>query len=60
MENVYLSLSLEETWHTDGNKGWMELFKEWSQNPHVADVWGKTKNTYGIKFKSFWGRRLTS
>jgi hypothetical protein len=60
MENVYLSLSLEETWHTDGNKGWMELFKDWAANPHVDSAWKKTRNTYGIKFNSFWDRRLAS
>lgn len=59
MENVYLSLNLEETWHADNNKGWMELFKEWARNSHVANVWEKTGHTYGIKFKSFWGRRLS-
>ena len=58
MENVYLSMNLEETWYTDGNKGWMELFKDWAANPHVNNVWGKTGHTYGIKFKSFWERRL--
>lgn len=60
IENVYLDLNLEETWDRDDNKGWMQLFKEWANNPNVNKVWQDSKETYGIRFSSFWNRQLQS
>ncbi|TAN67494.1 MAG: hypothetical protein EPN17_11000 [Methylobacter sp.] len=58
MENVYLDLNLEDTWDHPDNKGWMELFKNWATSQQLSKTWGLTKKTYGIRFQSFWDRKL--
>jgi hypothetical protein len=60
MENVYLDLNLEETWDRDDNKGWMALFRLWASTPQVMQTWQLTSHTYGIKFISFWERKLNN
>ncbi len=55
MENVYLDLSLEETWDHPDTKGWRTLFKQWVQSSYVH----KHGDTYGSRFQFFWKRKFT-
>ena len=58
MENVYLGIDLEETWHHPDNEGWRQLFISWARNESINAVWEKTGETYGERFVSFWDRNL--
>lgn len=60
MENVYLDLNLEDTWNHVDNRGWMKLFIKWANSPQLKQTWELTKATYGIRFQSFWDRKLTN
>lgn len=58
MENVYLDLSLEETWEHPDNQGWKRLFKKWANSEYVQKTWEISKNTYGDRFNFFWERNF--
>ncbi|MEQ1528253.1 MAG: patatin-like phospholipase family protein [Methylococcales bacterium] len=59
MENVYLDIDLENTWHHEDNRGWHTLFKQWANSQPIKETWRQTRNTYGERFHSFWDRELT-
>jgi hypothetical protein len=58
MENVYLDLSLEETWQHPDNQGWRTLFKQWAASGQLQKTWAITAQNYGLRFQYFWERHL--
>jgi hypothetical protein len=60
MENVYLDLSLEETWEHPDNQGWLALFKQWAASEQMQKSWKLTAQNYGLGFQYFWDRNLKS
>jgi len=58
MENVYLDLGLEETWHHPDNRGWQTLFNTWAKSPAIQKTWELTSRTYGLRFQHFCHRQL--
>ena len=58
MENVYLDLDLENTWHHPDNRGWRNTFEKWWEfRCHAEDV-GLSRSTYGLRFQDFCDRYL--
>lgn len=60
MENVYLDLSLEETWFHPDNQGWRTLFKQWAASVQMQQTWQLTAQNYGLRFQYFWDRHLVT
>jgi len=58
MENVYLDLNLEETWHHPDNVGWQTMFKLWSASPDIQHAWTVTCGIFGLRFRYFCERHL--
>jgi hypothetical protein len=58
MENVYLDLSLEDTWGHPDTAGWRVLFETWAQAPALRHTWSLTSQTYGLRFQHFCTRNL--
>ena len=58
MENVFLSLRLNETWSHPDNRGWAVLFTMWAKSPRFRGAWSRSRKTYGIRFERFCDERL--
>jgi hypothetical protein len=58
MENAYLDLRLEETWHHPDHLGWQALFKRWASLPEVVTAWQQTGHLFGVRFGYFCEREL--
>ncbi len=59
MESVYIDLDLEQYHDHPDNRGWMNLFKQWSWSGMFRTVWTVTASTYGARFQTFCARRLS-
>ena len=58
MENVFLDLELDVDHEHPANRGWMNLFCNWSWCTVFRAVWAVTASTYGSRFRDFCERRL--
>ena len=58
MENVYLDLRLDDEHHHPDNRGWMNLFKQWSAANMMKGTWAVSAGNYGSRFQTFCRRRL--
>jgi Patatin-like phospholipase len=58
MENVYLDLSLEETWDHPDNTGWRVMFTTWARSTPIKNTWRLTRGMFGRRFQYFCQRRL--
>jgi Patatin-like phospholipase len=58
MESVYVDLQLDDEYRHPDNRGWMNLFRQWSDSPLVRATWAITAGTHGARFQTFCKRRL--
>ena len=58
MENVYLDLSLDDTWDHPDNAGWRVMFTNWSHCPAIVETWSRASGIFGTRFQFFCNRRL--
>ena len=58
MESVYLDLNLEEEHGHPDNRGWMNLFRNWSWSTMFRVTYAICSATYGARFQTFCERRL--
>jgi hypothetical protein len=53
MEAVYLDLDLERNFNHPDNRGWMNLFRQWTWVPMFRLVWALTSQSLGSRFVHF-------
>jgi hypothetical protein len=53
MEAVYLDLDLERNFNHPDNRGWMNLFRQWTWVPMFRVVWALTSQSLGSRFVHF-------
>jgi hypothetical protein len=58
MENVYLDLSLDDTWQHPDNSGWRVMFAMWAKAPAIQATWRMSGSIYGRRFQYFCDRHL--
>jgi hypothetical protein len=58
MENVYIDLNLEKDHDHPDNRGWMNLFRNWSWSGMFRVSWAVSAGTLGAGFQSFCKRHL--
>jgi hypothetical protein len=58
MENVFLELQLDNSWHHPDNAGWKHLFQLWADCATFQSVWRESQMTCGIRFRLFCQRFL--
>jgi hypothetical protein len=58
MESVYIDLNLEEEHDHPDNRGWMNLFRNWSWSGMFRVSWTVNAGTLGAGFQSFCNRHL--
>ena len=58
MENVYLDLELDDEYDHPDNRGWINLFGQWSDSPMIRATWALSASTFGARFQTFCRRRL--
>ncbi|HEY4362764.1 MAG TPA: patatin-like phospholipase family protein [Bryobacteraceae bacterium] len=58
MENVYLNLHLDTEWGHPDNQGWRKLFEIWAKSSALQDVFQRSGETYGKRFREFCRQQL--
>ncbi len=58
MENVHLDLQLDDEHDHPDNRGWVNLFRQWSDSPMIRATWALSASTFGARFQTFCRRRL--
>jgi hypothetical protein len=58
MENVFITLQLDDFWTHPDNRGWAMLFSMWAKSPTFRAAWKQMRNTFGIRFGYFCHQRL--
>ena len=58
MESVYLDLNLEEEWNHPDNRGWMNVFRNWSWSGMFMATFSVCCGMYGARFQRWCERRL--
>jgi hypothetical protein len=58
MESVYVDLQLDDEYRHPDNRGWINLFRQWTESPLVRATWAVSAGTYGARFQTFCKRRL--
>jgi hypothetical protein len=55
MENVFIGLELDKPQYRAHyfNRGWMNLFRRWSQAPYFRHAWAISIGTYSVGFQRF-------
>ncbi len=58
MENAYIDLNLEREYDHPDNRGWMNIFRNWSWSGMFRAGWAVSAGTFGARFQSFCQRHL--
>ena len=58
MENVFISLQLDDFWTHPDNRGWVTLFTGWAKSGTFRAAWKQTRHTFGTAFVYFCEHRL--
>jgi hypothetical protein len=58
MENVFISLQLDDFWTHPDNRGWVTLFTSWAKSGTFRAAWKQTSKTFGSAFVYFCENRL--
>jgi hypothetical protein len=60
MENVFIALELDRERNRQHhvNRGWMNLFRRWSQAPYFRLMWSFSIGTYSVGFQHFCREQL--
>jgi hypothetical protein len=58
MENVFISLQLDDFWTHPDNRGWVTLFTSWAKSGTFRAAWKQTRTTFGSAFVYFCENRL--
>jgi hypothetical protein len=58
MESVYIDLDLERNWGHPDNRGWINLFRQWTWVPMFRLVWALSAQTWGSRFVRFCENQL--
>jgi hypothetical protein len=60
MENVFIALELDRERNRcqHVNRGWMNLFRRWSQAPYFRLMWSFSIGTYSVAFRHFCREQL--
>jgi hypothetical protein len=58
MENVFISLQLDDFWTHPDNRGWVTLFTSWAKCGTFCQAWRQTRDTFGVGFVYFCENKL--
>ena len=58
MENVFITLQLDDFWTHPDNRGWVALFTSWARSGTFRAAWKQTCHTFGSAFVYFCEHRL--
>lgn len=58
MENVYLDLRLDDEYSHPDNRGWINLFRQWTRSPMMLATFALSAGTFGSRFQTFCRRRF--
>jgi hypothetical protein len=58
MENVFISLQLDDFWTHPDNRGWVTLFTSWAKSGTFRAAWKQTRQTFSSGFVYFCENRL--
>jgi hypothetical protein len=58
MENVFITLQLDDFWTHPDNRGWVTLFTSWAKSGTFRAAWKQTRHTFGSGFVYFCEHRL--
>jgi hypothetical protein len=56
MEDVFVDLSLDDTFDHPDSRGWRETFEYWVKADAMNQVWQSNRMNFGARFAQFWLR----